>query len=79
MNEPIQSGGEAMPETRDIGDACDILCRAIHLNELIFRVGEGLNDRALANALTTGADVINDLLKDLSTILHAHYTGRAKS
>lgn len=79
MNEPIQSGGEAVPETRGIEHACDVLERAIDLNELMFRAGEGLNDRALASALTTGADVINDLLKDVSTILHAHLTGRAEA
>lgn len=72
MKTPIQSGGEAMPETRDVGDACDVLCRAIYLNEVLFMAGESLPDPLLANAITTQCDFINDLLEDAKSILYAN-------
>lgn len=73
MKTPIQSGGEAMPEdTRDIGDACDVLCRAIYLNEVLFMAGGSQSDRKLANAITTQCDFINDLLMDAKAILYAN-------
>lgn len=70
-NTSIQADGVAVPETRDISDAADILCRAISLNELMFRAGESLTDRALRDALTTGADTIDDLLMEVRSILYA--------
>lgn len=68
---PIQSGGEAMPETRDLDAAHDVLTRAKQLNELIFMASEGLQDRNMACAFTTGADIINDLLVDAQAIIVA--------
>jgi len=70
MKTPIQSGGEAMPaDNRDLGDAHTIIHRARHLNELLFMAGESLQDRATRNAFTTGADMIDELLKDAANVI----------
>lgn len=66
---------EAAPEaveTRDIGDAIDLLCRAMSLNHLMFMAGEGLAIHDTREAITTGADVISDVLVEVKAILYAN-------
>lgn len=71
-NDAARATGEALPEeTRGLGDAHDIIARAKHLNELVFMAGGSLRDRAMANAFTTGADMIDDLLRDAQAIIEA--------
>lgn len=59
-------------ETRDLGDACDLLARARHLNELMFMAGESVRDKNMRNAITTGADIINDLLIEVRDVITAN-------
>lgn len=64
-NTTVRAAAEGMPvETRDIGDAIDLLCRAISVNELIFMVGESIAIRDMKEAITTGANVIDGVLGD---------------
>lgn len=72
-NVSVPAAGEAVPaDTRDIGDAIDLLCRAISLNELIFMAGESIAIRDLKEAITTGADVIDGVLEEVKAILYAN-------
>ncbi len=56
-----------------VGDVIDKLNRVISLNELVFMAGESLVTmlREPGEAITTGADVINDLLKEVKADLYA--------
>lgn len=72
-NDATRATAETLPvETRDIGDAIDLLCRAISLNELIFMAGESIAIRDMKEAITTGADVIDDVLAEVKAILYAN-------
>lgn len=69
-NDAARACGEAMPvDDRDLGDAHTIIHRARHLNELMFMAGESLPDRAMKNAFTTGADMIEELLIDAANVI----------
>ena len=72
-SKPIQSGGEAMPETRDIGDAIDLFVRAINLNELLYMAAESTElSKEMSEAFTTGSDVVDNMLKEVKGILYAN-------
>ena len=78
-NDAARASDEALPEeTRDIGDAIDLLCRAISLNELLFMAGESIAIREMKEAITTGADVIDDVLGEVKAILYANVERRAQ-
>jgi len=68
---------------RDIGDAIDLLCRAISLNELMFMAAHDIELHGKREAMSTGADVINGMLEEAKAILYANAEmparGRAKS
>lgn len=72
-SDTVSAAATGLPEeTRDIGDAIDLLCRAISLNELIFMAGESIAIRDMKEAITTGADVIDDVLGEVKAILYAN-------
>lgn len=72
-NTTVPAAATGLPEeTRDIGDAINLLCRAISLNELIFMAGESIAIRDMKEAITTGADVIDDVLGEVKAILYAN-------
>lgn len=71
MKQPIQSGGEAMPNSTIILDAQNILSEIKHLNEAVFLAAHGLGDRHHMNAITTVADIIDDKIEEVERILDA--------
>jgi len=71
MKTPIHSGGEAMPETRDVGDAIDLLCKAISINNLIFEAAHRMSDKVVRNAFVEGICVVDDTLNEAKAILYA--------
>lgn len=63
---------EAMPiETRDLSDTIDLLAKAIDLNELIFMASESMPDPSVRNAMTTGSDMIDNMLRKVKDHLYA--------
>ena len=73
MNRTKDSTADAVTasETRSVGDAVDILCRAISINHLIFEAAHRLEDQAIVNAFVEGNLVIDEFLKDAKAILYA--------
>ncbi len=59
------------PALPDINDVQTLLCRIRNLNELMFMAGESMSDRVTRNAITTGADVIDDMLKQADDMIDA--------
>lgn len=62
-------------ETRDIGDAVDILARAINVTELLYMAGNHVWHDLSKNegeAIMVGADMLDDILKDVRAILNAN-------
>lgn len=74
MNRTKDSTADAMAasETRSVGDAIDILCRAISINQLIFEAAHRLEDRTIVNAFVEGNLVIDEFLKDAKAVLYAN-------
>lgn len=71
-NDATRASAEAVPiETRDVGDAIDIICRAIAINELMFEAAHRLGDKAIVNAYVEGSSVIHDFLVDAKAVLYA--------
>lgn len=62
-------------ETRNIGDAIGILHRAINVTELLYMAGNhiwhDLNQNE-GEAIMVGADMLDNILKDVRTILYAN-------
>jgi transposase len=56
---------------RNLLTALDKLARARRFNSLIYMAGEGMSDREAANAITTGADMVEGLIRDAEAILRA--------
>src|SRR5690554_6780324 len=59
-------------ETRDVGDAIDIINRAISINELIFESAHRLGDREVISAFVEGTMVIREFLDDAKSVLYAN-------
>lgn len=71
-NDATRATTAAFPEApRTMLDGLDLLDRAIHLNQLVFMAGHNLNGRANKSAITTGCDLINDILRDACSVLEA--------
>jgi hypothetical protein len=74
MKTPMQSGGEALPEIRDLNDAVSLLIKGIQLNELIYTAGAGFyheSVREKGEAIMAGADILKDILDDVKDVLYA--------
>ncbi len=75
------TAAETATETRTVGDASDLLTRAIIFAELIFQAGTGIYSNGLredGEAIQLGADVLKDMLKDVRSIIDANLDdGRA--
>ncbi|MCG8271549.1 hypothetical protein MIC97_08545 [Aquamicrobium sp. NLF2-7] len=82
-NDATRATAEALPEEpRTMIDALDLLGQAIHLNELVFMAGHNLGERAHKYAITTGCDLINDILRDARSVfeeLHHDQVAREAS
>jgi len=76
-NDATRATAEALPEEpRTMIDALDLLGQAIRLNELVFMAGHSLGERDHKNAITTGCDLINDILRDARSVFEALYDGQ---
>lgn len=66
-----------IPDAPDLSDALNKLTRVQSLNELLFLAGEGLlsMDRNIAEAITTGCDVIDEMLQEIKSILNVIQKG----
>lgn len=73
MNKHVNTTAAAgtASETRDIGDAIDIVCRAISINELMFEAAHRMSDKGVRNAFVEGSVVVTDFLNDAKAILYA--------
>ncbi|MBX3572446.1 MAG: hypothetical protein KF694_08860 [Mesorhizobium sp.] len=69
---PTPGAVPAASENRDIGDAIDIISRAISINDLIFEAAHRLEDRAVVNAFVEGSLVVHDFLADAKAVLYAN-------
>ena len=68
-DDTVSAAATGLPdETRDIGDAIDLLCRAIRLNELIFMASESI----AKEAITTGCDMLDIMLEEVKAVLYAN-------
>jgi hypothetical protein len=63
---------EKPAENRSIGDASDLLFRAMSLNELVYMAGESIDSRHIREAITTGSDVVDNMLREVKAILDAN-------
>lgn len=85
MKKPIQSGGEALPETtssapansqtetRTVGDAIDILVRALSVNRVLWLAMPTYDGNdAERDGMMFVVDHVDDLLKDAKSILYAN-------
>lgn len=63
-------------ETRDVGDAVDLLRRAIHLNKLMYLAGTGIfhegGTREEGESIQVGCELIKEMLGEVKAILHAN-------
>ena len=57
-------------ETRGIGDALDVLTRAMGLNQLMLLASEALPSGDDRNGISAGADAIDTLLSEVKAILY---------
>lgn len=59
----------AATETRDVGDAVDLLSQAAALNRLIFMAGGNIEMREVSDAIATGSNVVDALIEEAKAIL----------
>ncbi|MGB3831198.1 MAG: hypothetical protein WA975_04960 [Mesorhizobium sp.] len=77
MNQTEHSTGASevqMPvETRDIGDAIDILVQAMSINRVVWAAAPTVcEDRDERDGMMFIVDHVNDLMKDVKAILYAN-------
>lgn len=67
--------GQMPAETRDVGDAIDIIARAISIAELLHMAGNSLwHDHRMSEggAIMTAVGILDDMLTDAKAILYAN-------
>lgn len=73
MPEPkTKAAVDAASQTRDVGDAVDIINRAISINELMFEAAHRLADKEVISAFVEGSLVIREFLDDAKAVLYAN-------
>ncbi len=71
-NDATRASAEAMPSIQiRIGRVQDALTRAQSLNELIFMAGESISIRNMQEAITTGCDLLKQMLVEADEMLDA--------
>lgn len=60
---------------RDAADAIDVLTRALSLNQLMFMAGESIKTDDVSEAITTGSDIMRDLIVEAKELIYAAIDG----